>query len=112
MVIKIGIIGGTGLDSDIDILERPKRIELPTTPYGDASDKKALVGEINGVDIAIVSRHGKDHSVNPSKVNYRANMWSLKELGCDLVLATTACGSLRKHMKPEDFAILDQYIDR
>lgn len=110
--IKVAVIGGTGLDSNVDILKNSKKIELPSTPFGDPSDKTATTGQIHGVDIVIMGRHGKKHDTNPSNVNYRANIWTLKQLGCTHVLATTACGSLKLEVKPESFAILDQYIDR
>ncbi|XP_074595241.1 S-methyl-5'-thioadenosine phosphorylase-like [Brevipalpus obovatus] len=110
--IKIGIIGGTGLDANVDIIKEPDKIDVPATPYGNPSDSQVTVGKIHGIDIVIMSRHGKNHDVNPSKVNYRANIWTFKQLGCTHVLATTACGSLQQHVKPLSFAIPDQYIDR
>lgn len=58
------------------------------------------------------SRHGRKHTISPTNVNYRANMWALKEEGCTHVLVTTACGSLREEIRPGDIVILDQFIDR
>lgn len=110
--IKIGIIGGTGLDGNIDILKNPGKVDVPTTPFGDPHDKQLTIGQIHGVDVVIMARHGKKHDVAPSDVNFRANLWTLKSLGCTHVLATTACGSLRESVEPESFAIIDQYIDR
>jgi 5'-methylthioadenosine phosphorylase len=110
--LKIGIIGGTGIDQDSSIIKDKKLLDIKTTPYGSASDSQVISGTIEGVEVFIMGRHGSKHEVNPSDVNYRANLWSLKELGCTHVLVTTACGSLKQDITPGDFAILDQYIDR
>ncbi|XP_054168693.1 S-methyl-5'-thioadenosine phosphorylase-like [Oppia nitens] len=110
--LKIGIIGGTGLDRDSSIIKDLKLVSVPTTPYGDPSDNEVITGTIEGVDIVLMGRHGSKHNINPSDVNYRANLWTLKELGVTIVLVTTACGSLKLEVSPGDFAILDQYIDR
>jgi len=106
--IKIGIIGGSGLD-DPEILKDFQEVEMET-PYGKPSSV-ITTGQIAGKDVAILARHGKDHSIMPTKVPYRANVWALKELGCTHILATTACGSLREDIKPRDFIFLDQFID-
>lgn len=109
----VGIIGGTGINQDCDIIGDVRTVRLEETPYGWASDKVAIAGEINGVQVFILSRHGDDHDVNPSNVNYRANLWSLvKQLNCTHILVTSACGSLKENIKPGDLGILDQYIDR
>lgn len=107
--VKIAIIGGTGLD-DPDILEERSEQQV-TTPFGDPSDS-LIHGKIKGIDCVLLSRHGRKHSINPSSINYRANIWALKEAGCTHVLATTACGSLQENIHPGDFVILDQFIDR
>jgi 5'-methylthioadenosine phosphorylase len=106
--VKIGVIGGSGLD-DPGILKNFKEIEM-TTPFGKPSST-LTVGTIADRDVVILSRHGKDHSLMPSKVPYQANIWALKEAGCTHILATTACGSLREEIKPGDFVFLDQFID-
>lgn len=112
-MIVVGIIGGTGLDQDSSLLKEKKLVDLKETPFGWASDRQAVSGQIEGVQVYIVSRHGKDHSVNPSHVNYRANLWTIvKQLGCTHILATSACGSLKEQLKPGDIGILDQYFDR
>lgn len=109
----VGIIGGTGLDRDSSLLKEKKMIDLQETPYGRASDSQAISGFIEGVPVFIIARHGKDHDVNPSHVNYRANLWTLvKQLGCTHILATSACGSLKEEIQPGHVGILDQYIDR
>ncbi|GJQ76763.1 Mtap [Trypoxylus dichotomus] len=108
--IKIGIIGGTGFDNP-DILKERKEIEM-TTRFGPPSDSVVVEGKISGVLCVLVSRHGKDHSITPSKVNYRANIWALKELGCTHIIASTATGSLKEEIKPGDIVIPDDFIDR
>ena len=86
-------------------------VKSVNTPYGIPSSD-LLTGEIDGIKVDILSRHGKDHTINPTNVNYRANVWSLKENGCTHVLAVTACGSLRKRISPGHFVFPDQFIDR
>ncbi|MDD5109760.1 MAG: S-methyl-5'-thioadenosine phosphorylase [Patescibacteria group bacterium] len=106
--IIIGIIGGSGLD-DPQLLVDFKEIALET-PYGQPSSV-VTVGRLGNAKVAILSRHGKDHSIVPTKVPYRANLWALKEVGCTHILATTACGSLREEIRPGDFVFPDQFID-
>lgn len=109
----VGIIGGTGIDQDPSLLQERTLVDLAETPYGFASDQQAISGQIEGVQVYILSRHGKNHDVNPSNVNYRANLWTLvKQLNCTHILVTSACGSLKKHIQPGQIGILDQYIDR
>lgn len=106
--MKVGIIGGSGLD-DPNLLDFYEETELET-PYGKPSDK-ITEGKINNVQVAILSRHGKDHSIMPTKVPFRANVWALKEIGCTHLVATTACGSLRSDYQPGQLVVLDQFID-
>lgn len=106
--LKIGIIGGSGLD-DPQILSKIK-IKKVKTPYGLPSSD-LTVGNINNKQIVILARHGLDHSIPPTKVPFRANIWALKEEGCTHILATTACGSLKNEMKPGDLVFIDQFID-
>lgn len=111
--VVVGIIGGTGLDQDSSLLQKKELVDLEQTPFGYASDKQAVKGEIEGVRVFIISRHGKSHNVSPSNVNYRANLWTLVEqLGCTHILVTSACGSLREEIAPGHIGILDQYVDR
>lgn len=105
---KIAIIGGSGLE-DPAILKNPKDIVVET-PYGNPSSSFKC-GKIGGVNVAILSRHGRDHSIPPSQVNNRANLWAIKQLGCTHILVTTACGSLREEIGRGDVVILDQFID-
>jgi 5'-methylthioadenosine phosphorylase len=107
-MVKIGIIGGSGLENP-RILKNQKDIDIETK-YGKPSSK-LMSGTINEIDVVIISRHGKDHLISPSRVNYRANILALKQAGCSHIIATTACGSLREEIKRGDFVILDQFID-
>jgi len=106
--IKIAIIGGSGLD-DPQILKNAVEKNIETT-YGPTSGP-LITGKIEGVDVVVLARHGKDHSIMPTRVPYRANIWALKEIGCTHILATTACGSLQENIKPRDLIFLDQFID-
>lgn len=81
------------------------------TPYGAPSDV-LVEGRINGVDCVLLARHGRRHSIMPSNINYRANIYALKKIGCTHILASTATGSLQQHIKPGDVVILDSFIDR
>ncbi|KAM9167401.1 S-methyl-5'-thioadenosine phosphorylase [Mergus octosetaceus] len=105
----IGIIGGTGLD-DPDILEG-RTEKYVDTPYGKPSDA-LILGKIKNVSCVLLARHGRHHTIMPSNVNYRANIWALKEENCSHVLVTTACGSLREEIQPGDLIMIDQFIDR
>ncbi|AHW59331.1 5'-methylthioadenosine phosphorylase [Draconibacterium orientale] len=105
---KIAIIGGSGLE-DPAILKEVTEVNVET-PYG-APSSSFKCGKIGGVEVAILSRHGRDHSIPPSTVNNRANIWAIKELGCTHILATTACGSLRLEIGRGDIVMLDQFID-
>jgi 5'-methylthioadenosine phosphorylase len=107
-MLKIGIIGGSGLD-DPDILKDTRDLEV-NTPYGKPTSP-LKVGQIGGVDVALIARHGRDHTIPPTHVNNRANIAALKEFGCSHILATTACGSLRQEIERGDFVIVDQFID-
>ncbi len=105
---KIGIIGGSGLD-DPQFLNNFKEIETET-PYGNPSSP-IRSGEINGCDVILISRHGLKHQFSPSQVNYKANLYALKEQGVTHIIATTACGSLREEIGRGHFIIIDQFID-
>ncbi|MCM8769064.1 MAG: S-methyl-5'-thioadenosine phosphorylase [Candidatus Omnitrophica bacterium] len=107
-MVKVGIIGGSGLE-DPRICQDEKEVIL-ATPYGQPS-LPLFTGKIEGVPVVILPRHGKEHTIPPTQVNYRANTWALKDQGCTHILATTACGSLREEIKRGDFIILDQFID-
>jgi len=106
---KIGIIGGSGL-YNIGIIKDKEEIEVET-PFGKPSDK-ITIGKIEGVEIAFLPRHGKGHLYPPHNVNYRANVFAMKECGVEYLVSTAAVGSLKKEIKPCDFVIADQLIDR
>lgn len=105
---KIAIIGGSGLE-DPDILRDMKRLEADT-PYGKPSSDFTC-GKIGDVEVAILSRHGRNHTIPPSQVNNRANIYAIRQLGCTHIIATTACGSLRMEIGRGELVIPDQFID-
>ena len=109
MATKIGIIGGSGL-YNMGVIENPEEIKIHT-PYGPPSDNITL-GTISGVQVAFLPRHGKNHSIAPHKINNRANILALKECGVEYLISTAAVGSLKKEIKPGDFLITKQLIDR
>ena len=93
---KVGIIGGSGLD-DPSILENEQTLEIDT-PYGKPSSA-LKTGKIANQDVILLARHGREHTVPPTQVNFRANIHALKQAGCTHLLATTAVGSLREEIK-------------
>ncbi|ENN73275.1 hypothetical protein HUJ04_010968 [Dendroctonus ponderosae] len=102
-------IGGSGLDNpDILRSQTEKRV---TTPYGEPSDI-LILGEIGGVACVLLARHGRKHDKMPGAVNYRANIWALKQEDCTHIVATNACGSLQENIPPGSLVILDAWIDR
>ncbi len=105
---EIGIIGGTGV-YDPDILEDAKQIKV-FTPYGPTSDLITM-GFLKGRKIAFIPRHGSSHTIPPHKVNNRANIWAMKELGVTRIISTCATGSLQENYKPGDIVIVDQFVD-
>ncbi|MDD4912055.1 MAG: S-methyl-5'-thioadenosine phosphorylase [Sideroxydans sp.] len=106
---SIGIIGGSGV-YDIAGLEN-KRWEKVESSFGEPSDE-LLFGELNGVKLAFLPRHGRGHKIPPSEINFRANIDALKRVGVSDVISVSAVGSLREHLKPGTFVIVDQFIDR
>lgn len=106
---KIGIIGGSGL-YQIDGIKNVQDVSI-VTPFGKPSDK-FIVGNLEGKDVVFLPRHGRGHRINPSEVNYRANIFAMKKLGVDRIISVTACGSLREDFKPLDFVLPDQFVDR
>jgi len=109
MKAEIGIIGGTGF-YDPKLLENVKEIKV-RTPYGPPSDS-ITVGELKGREVAFIPRHSKKHTIRPSDVNSRANIYALKALGVTRILAPSTVGSLREEFKPGDVVFIDQFIDR
>lgn len=106
----IGLIGGTGL-GDALLGEARGEQRWIDTPFGRPSSAVQLV-EWHGVKLAILARHGEGHTLNPTQVPYRANIYALKSLGVTHILASGAVGSLREEMRPRDLVIVDQIIDK
>ena len=104
----IGIIGGSGL-YDIEGLRKVTERSIKT-PFGAPSDK-VMLGELDGIRIAFLSRHGRGHRINPSEINYRANIYALKSLGVRRVISVSAVGSMKESIKPGDVVLPDQFID-
>ncbi|MGZ3882284.1 MAG: S-methyl-5'-thioadenosine phosphorylase [Flavisolibacter sp.] len=107
-MIKIGIIGGSGLE-DPQILTKVREEEVDT-PYGKPTSPLKH-GMIHEKEVVLISRHGRNHQFSPTEVNYRANLFALKEAGVTHILATTACGSLKEEIGRGHFVVLDQFID-
>jgi 5'-methylthioadenosine phosphorylase len=104
----VGIIGGTGV-YDPGLFSAKREVKVHT-PYGEPSDS-VTIGEYAGVKVAFIPRHGKGHRIPPHKINSRANIWALKQLGVKRIIAPSAVGSLQESYKPGDIAIPDQFID-
>jgi 5'-methylthioadenosine phosphorylase len=104
---QIGVFGGSGFYS---FLEEVETVEI-STPYGDPS-APLMVGRVEGVPVAFLPRHGLKHQFPPHKVPYRANVWAMKELGVTRIVGPCAAGSLKKDVKPGDFVVCDQLVDR
>lgn len=107
--VKIGIIGGSGLDNP-DLLVNRSEKEVNTI-FGKPSSPLVL-GKIKGTDCVLLGRHGRGHTISPSNVNYRANILALKNEGCTHIVVTTACGSLQENFHPGEIVLIDQFIDR
>ncbi len=109
MQAEIGIIGGTGL-YDPKMLKNIQEVNIET-PYGNPSDS-ITIGEIGGRAAAFLPRHGKKHTIRPTDINVRANIYALKKLGVKWVLAPSTVGSLRDEYRPGEIVFVDQFIDR
>ena len=105
----VGIIGGSGL-YQIEGITKVKEVVLKT-PFGEPSDK-FVTGELEGIPVAFLPRHGKGHRISPSEINFRANIYGMKKLGVQAIMSVSACGSLKEDYKPMDFVIPDQFLDR
>lgn len=104
-MLQVAVIGGTGFGTAL-VAGVPERIE---TVYGPASLTRAALGD--GVELLFLARHGAGHALPPHRINHRANIAALRDLGVDAVFATTAVGSLRSEIAPSDFVILDDFLD-
>ena len=106
-IADIGVFGGSGFYS---FLEDTEEISI-STPYGSPSEK-ITVGKIGNKRVAFLPRHGANHTILPSQINYRANIWAMKKLGVKKVICPCAAGSLQKHIEPGDFVICDQFVNK
>lgn len=106
---KVGIIGGTGL-YQLEGVTQVEEVRVKT-PFGDPSDA-IILGEIEGVKLAFLPRHGRGHRISPTEIPARANIYALKTLGVEWILSVAAVGSLQEKIKPLDIVIPDQIIDR
>lgn len=107
---KIGIIGGSGLYK-MEGVQASEDLMIMDTPFGQPSDH-FMKGTIGGVEVIFLARHGRGHHISPSEINYRANIFEFKRLGVDAIISVSACGSLKEELKPMDFVVPDQFIDR
>jgi len=106
---KIGIIGGSGLYK-IEGIKNIKEISV-STPFGKPSGK-FISGSLEGKEVVFLPRHDIGHRLCPSKINYRANIYGMKKLGVTNIISVTACGSLKEELRPLDFVVVDQFVDR
>jgi 5'-methylthioadenosine phosphorylase len=104
---ELGLFGGSGFYS---FLEHAEELAVHT-PYGPPSDRVA-VGRVGGRRVAFLPRHGRNHSIPPHRINYRANLWAFRELGVQRLIAPCAVGSLRRDLAPGTFVLCDQLVDR
>lgn len=108
MTRRIGLVGGSGLYA-LPGLVFAEEVVLET-PFGDPSDAFVL-GELSGVPVAFLARHGRGHRLLPSEVNYRANVWGFRKLGCRYLVSSSACGSMKLEHRPTDIVLPDQLLD-
>ncbi len=106
---KIGVIGGSGL-YDIPGIEDVE-VVVVDTPFGKPSDA-FTIGKLEGVGVAFLPRHGRGHRISPAEIPVRANIYAMKSLGVERIIAVNACGSFREELKPGDLVIPDQLVDR
>jgi 5'-methylthioadenosine phosphorylase len=104
---EIGIFGGSGFYSLLDDVREVK----VDTPYGPPSDSLFLA-EVAGRRVAFLPRHGRRHTIPPHRINFRANVWAMRSLGVKAAISPFAAGSLALHVKPGDFVVCDQFVDR
>lgn len=107
-MVKIGLIGGSGIYDPVRF--ETIRTVFPDTEFGKPSDE-ILIGKLNGVEVAFLPRHGRNHQYPPSNVPYRANIKAMKDLGVEMIISPCAVGSLQKKYEPGDLVIVDQFID-
>ena len=107
--VRLGVIGGSGL-YQIDGLKDAEWVSVET-PFGEPSDQ-VLLGNLEGLDVAFLPRHGRGHRIPPGEINFRANIDVLKRTGVTDIVSMSAVGSLRESLAPGDFVVVDQFIDR
>ena len=107
--IRIGVIGGSGL-YQMEGLQKTREIILKT-PFGSPSDA-FVIGEIEGKSVVFLARHGRGHSILPSDLNFRANIYGMKMLGVESIISASAVGSLKDEHRPLDIILPDQFFDR
>ena len=107
--VRLGVIGGSGL-YQIDGLKDAEWVSVET-PFGEPSDQ-VLLGNLEGLDVAFLPRHGRGHRIPPGEINFRANIDVLKRTGVTDIVSMSAVGSLRESLAPGDFIVVDQFIDR
>lgn len=106
---KIGVFGGSGLYNIEGIkIKEKKRLE---TPFGEPSDE-FVIGDLSGKEVVFLPRHDRYHTISPTHINYRANVYGMKELGVEKIISVSACGSLKKELRPLDFVVPLQFVDR
>jgi len=106
---SIGIIGGSGLYSMAGLIS-PREIKVKT-PFGDPSEAIVL-GTLEGKRVAFLARHGRGHRILPGEINYRANIYAMKLLGVERIISVSAVGSLQEDLRPGEFLVPDQFVDR
>jgi 5'-methylthioadenosine phosphorylase len=106
---KVGVIGGSGV-YEIEGIKDLREVKIKT-PFGSPSDS-LMLGTLEGVPVAFLPRHARGHKILPSELNSRANIWALKSIGVEKILAVSACGSLKEDLPPRHFVIPDQLFDR
>lgn len=109
IVAKIGVIGGSGV-YQLEGIQNLREVKIKT-PFGNPSDT-LTIGTVEGVNVAFLPRHGRGHTILPSELNSRANIWALKSIGVEQIVSVSACGSLKEELPPRHFVIPDQLFDR
>jgi 5'-methylthioadenosine phosphorylase len=104
---RVGVFGGSGFYRFLDQVEEV----AIDTPYGPPSARIRL-GEIEGTPVAFMPRHGDEHALPPHRINYRANVWAMREVGVRRIIGPSACGSLKPELEPGTFVLCDQFVDR
>jgi 5'-methylthioadenosine phosphorylase len=103
----VGIFGGSGFYRFLDDVEEV----AVDTPYGPPSARIRL-GDIDGTRVAFMPRHGDEHTLPPHRINYRANIWAMRQVGVRRIIGPSACGSLKPELEPGTFMVCDQFVDR